>query len=73
MNIELKTAPRRITLPDLPMPTSPALANIYYPGTIGVINAVRAIFNLPEKTEEELGIKHDQPLDVPDKSFTGPF
>jgi hypothetical protein len=39
----------------------------------GVINAVRAIFNLPEKTEEELGIKHDQPLDVPDKSFTGPF
>jgi hypothetical protein len=33
----------------------------------------RAIFNLPEKNEEELGIKHDQPLDVPDKSFTGPF
>ncbi|MEI6260695.1 MAG: alpha-ketoacid dehydrogenase subunit beta [Deltaproteobacteria bacterium] len=69
----LKTAPRRVTLPDLPTPTSPALANIYYPGMIGVINAVRAIFNLPEKTEEELGIKHDQPLDVPDKSFTGPF
>jgi len=69
----LKNAPRRITLPDLPTPTSPALANKYYPGTIGVINEIRAIFNLPEKSEEELGIRHEQPLDVPDKSFTGPF
>ena len=69
----LKKAPRRITLPDLPTPTSPALANKYYPGTIGVINEIRAIFNLPEKSEEELGIRHEQPLDVPDKAFTGPF
>lgn len=69
----LKTAPRRVTLPDLPTPTSRALANKYYPRAIGIINAVRAIFNLPVKTEEELSIRHEQPLDVPDKSFTGPF
>lgn len=69
----LKSSPQRITFPDLPTPTSPALANVYYPRTINIINAARLMFNLQGKTEEELGIQHDQPLDVPDKSFTGPF
>lgn len=69
----LKSSPMRIAFPDVPTPTSLALANHYYPRTIDIINAVRATFNLPEKTEEELGIKLDQLLDIPDKSFTGPF
>jgi len=69
----LKVSPQRITYPDLPTPTSPALANVYYPRVINIINAVRSMFRLPGRTEDELGIKHDQPLDVPDKSFTGPF
>lgn len=69
----LKSAPQRLTFPDLPVPTTRALANLYYPRAIDIINAVRLMFKLPDKTEEELGIKHDQPLDVPDKSFTGPF
>ena len=69
----LKSAPQRLTLPDLPTPTSPALANIYYPRIIHVVNAARAMFRLPERTEKELGIIHNQPMDVPDKSFTGPF
>ena len=69
----LKSPPQRLTLPDLPTPTSLALANLYYPRTIDIINVTRSTFNLPEKTEEDLGIKHEQPLDVPDKSFTGPF
>lgn len=69
----LKSSPQRLTFPDLPTPTSPALANHYYPRTIDIINGARTIFNLPKKTEEDLGIKHEQPLDVPDKSFTGPF
>lgn len=69
----LKTSPKRLTFPDLPTPTSPALANLYYPRTIDIINTARSMFNLPAKSEEELGIRHDQPLDVPDKSFTGPF
>lgn len=69
----LKSSPQRLTLPDLPTPTSPALANIYYPRTINIINAARSMFRLPERTEEGLGIQHDQPLDVPDKSFKGPF
>lgn len=69
----LKSSPQRLTLPDLPTPTSPALANLYYLKTIDIINMARSILNLPEKTEEDMGIQHDQPLDVPDRSFTGPF
>jgi len=69
----LKSSPQRVTFPDLPTPTSPALANLYYPRAVEIINASRSMFGLPAKQEEELGIRHDQPLDVPDKSFTGPF
>lgn len=69
----LRSAPCRVTLPDLPTPTSPALANEYYPRAVHIVNAVRAMLGLPERTEEELGIQHETPLDVPDKAFTGPF
>jgi hypothetical protein len=31
------------------------------------------MFNLPEKNEEKLVAAGDIPLDVPDKTFTGPF
>lgn len=69
----LKAAPVRVTFPDTPTPTSWALANHYYPKAIDIINSVRTMFNLPVKTEAEIGISYDVPLDVPDKSFTGPF
>lgn len=69
----LKCAPQRLAHPDIPTPTSWALADHYYPRSINIVNAVRAIFNLPQQSEEELGIYHDTPLDVPDKAFTGPF
>lgn len=69
----LKSAPKRITFPDFPTPTSPALAQNYYPRAIHIINAVRKTMGLDEKTEEQMGIKRDTPLDVPDQSFKGPF
>jgi len=69
----LKNAPVRITLPDLPTPTSPALAQYYYPRAIHIVNAVRKIMGFDEKTEEELGITQDLPCDVPDQGFKGPF
>jgi pyruvate dehydrogenase E1 component beta subunit len=70
---DLKSPPARITLPDVPTPTSPALSKYYYPDAGDIVNAVRVMFKLPRKSNEELGIVHDIPLDVPDKSFTGPF
>ena len=70
---KLKKAPNRVALPDVPTPTSRALANEYYPRAINIINAAQKMFNKPVKTEDQLGIVHESPLDVTDKSFTGPF
>lgn len=69
----LKAPPLRIALPDIPTPTSRALANHYYPRVIDVVNSAYKMLGLPKKSEEQLGILSDIPLDVPDKSFTGPF
>ncbi|MFC1508556.1 alpha-ketoacid dehydrogenase subunit beta [Candidatus Omnitrophota bacterium] len=69
----LKSRPRRITFPDVPTPTSPALAKYYYPRAIDIVNSVRSMFDIPKKTEEETGLTCDIPLDIPDKTFRGPF
>ncbi len=73
LHSQLRSAPARVAFPDVPTPTSRALANHYYPRAINIVNAAARMFELDERTEEQLGIKHDAPLDVPDKSFTGPF
>ncbi|MBU1027254.1 MAG: alpha-ketoacid dehydrogenase subunit beta, partial [Candidatus Margulisbacteria bacterium] len=73
LHSQLKSAPARVAFPDAPTPTSRALANHYYPRAIDIYNAAAKILDLKPRTEEQLGIKHDVPLDVPDASFTGPF
>lgn len=69
----LKEAPKRVAFPDVPTPTSWVLANHYYPRAVNIVNAVKSMFGLPGQSEEEMGISYDVPLDVPDKTFTGPF
>jgi len=68
----LKNAPVRVALPDCPTPTSPALANHYYPRAVHLVAAARRMLGLAV----EKSLFHEVasvPLDVPDKSFTGPF
>lgn len=69
----LKTKPVRITLPDIPTPTSPALIQHYYPRAVNVVNHVRSMLGIPGKLAQEMRLIDNIPLDVPDKSFTGPF
>lgn len=69
----LKSAPRRVTLPDVPTPCTRALAADYYPRAVNIVNAVRTMMGLPDQTEQQLGIVRDTPSDVPDQSFVGPF
>ena len=69
----LLTAPRRVTLPDVPSPSSPGLTRYYYPRPIHIINEVREMLRYPQKTEKELGILQDIPLDIPNLTFKGPF
>ena len=74
----LKSAPKRITLPDIPTPTTRALTKYYYPTHI---NIIKGIFKMLGYSDKELGDfllsnKINQNLrgsDVPDDDFKGPF
>jgi acetoin:2,6-dichlorophenolindophenol oxidoreductase subunit beta len=68
----LKSSPERVTLLDVPTPTTRALTNYLYP-TIGHI-AAAAMRRLGRNPKDPFdAIRPDDLLDVPDKSFTGPF
>lgn len=68
----LKAAPERISPPEHPAPTSPALADGYYPGA-GEI-AARALTMLGRPVDEGLFAQpQDRRLDQPDPTFVGPF
>ncbi len=72
----LKKAPRRIALPEIPMPSAPSLTEDFYPGYRAI---VQAAWELLGKDANELKtlLKEAQsevnPHDVPDLSFRGPF
>lgn len=69
---DLKCAPRRLGLRHVPTPTTPALADLYYPRAHDIARAAA----------ETLGAEHRLPAcvddgrkwaDVPDPLFTGPY
>ncbi len=73
----LQKAPIRIASPDYPVPTSPHMAEGYYPGAIQVLGAIRALIDtaLSSSTHETVlaSIRHTGPHDVPNAKFAGPF
>lgn len=68
---DLKAAPVRLTLPDVPTPTTRALSNYYYPLVHDIKAAARRLAGRAAKPAPT--IEPDAFLDVPDPSFTGPF
>ncbi|HIJ98806.1 TPA: alpha-ketoacid dehydrogenase subunit beta [archaeon] len=71
----LKQSPQKITLPDYPTPTTQGLTKYYYPRYVDIARKAVRMLGKDEKKLEDLLVaeKEDAPLDVPDKSFTGPF
>ncbi|MDD5687476.1 MAG: alpha-ketoacid dehydrogenase subunit beta [Elusimicrobia bacterium] len=69
----LKQAPVRIALPDCPTPTSPALAKNYYKRAEDIVNTTRKMLGFSVLPHEESDINRNVPMDIPDKTFTGPF
>jgi pyruvate dehydrogenase E1 component beta subunit len=68
----LKAPPRRVSLPDCPTPTTPALAAHYYPRARQI--EVCALQMMGVKSNEVAPLSSNScPLDVPDTSFEGPF
>jgi len=73
----LKCPPVRITYPDHLSPTSWTLSNQYYPTFKTIASEVLKIMNKPTRAkallDELMEQSRNQPMDVPDKEFTGPF
>lgn len=69
---KLKTAPKRIALPDFPTPTSPALAGKYYKGAEDIVQIVGQMLGNKIDTKEIFG-ERLSPNDVPGEWFKGPF
>lgn len=69
---DLQLAPRRIALPEHPAPTSPALADDYYPRAPHIAVDVLKMLGRPYNTVS-FDLPQGRRFDQPDPSFTGPF
>jgi pyruvate/2-oxoglutarate/acetoin dehydrogenase E1 component len=68
----LLAPPRRLGMPDMPEPTSPALTRGFYVRAGHVVNAALAILEQPA-IDIEVEIPEPVPHDVPGSWFKGPF
>jgi len=69
---ELKTPPRRVTLPDCPTPTAPSLAAEFYPRAGHIVTTALSMLGRKPDLGElalQVGIEYDKP----NPAFTGPF
>jgi pyruvate/2-oxoglutarate/acetoin dehydrogenase E1 component len=68
----LKSPPQRIALADISSPSTPALAEFFFPGVKEIVAACRTVLGRPILGVREwpgTGLPHD----VPDNAFRGPF
>jgi pyruvate dehydrogenase E1 component beta subunit len=68
----LKAAPRRIAMPDIPVPTSVALTKGLYPGVVEIGQTIGQMLGI-EIDIKELTRSISKHHDVPGEWFQGPF
>jgi len=68
----LKTKPIRIASPDCPSPSSRSLASEFYPRAKDIVIAAKEMMGV-EYDEALENLDEPALLDIPDKSFAGPF
>jgi pyruvate dehydrogenase E1 component beta subunit len=69
---DLKSAPRRIGLPPVPTPTTPALAEHYYPRASDIARDAAEMLGAADRLPPQRP-NTQRWSDVPDPSFTGPY
>ena len=74
----LKTAPKRIGLPDHPTPSSRGYIDGYYPDSLKIIKTIIENLDLSQEKKSEIfddfnNNKKELPIDIPDPAFQGPF
>ena len=68
----LKSQPMRITVPDIPEPTSYGLTKYYYPNKLDILNKIFKILNIKKINLSKIKILPGH-HDTPGKWFKGPF
>jgi len=70
---KMKFPPRRIGLPHIPSPASPALADVFFPSARNIIEVVMEMFGIdPNRLAPEPAPPRGW-HDVPDMTFKGPY
>ncbi len=71
----LKAPIRRVTLPDIPTPTTQALEKIYYPGPLDIARAVCEVMGMDGPAIDKVSehIRLDAPAPAAAPQFVGPF
>ena len=69
---QLLAPPRRLAMPDMPEPTSPALTRGFYVRAGQIVNTVLGMLGRP-MIDIEVELKEPIPHDVPGSWFKGPF
>jgi acetoin:2,6-dichlorophenolindophenol oxidoreductase subunit beta len=69
----LVTAPRRLAMPDVPVPTSPALAQFAYPRARDLVALAAEMLDARVRVDALEPLPEPAHLDQPDPSFVGPF
>lgn len=72
-SIQLETNPRRITLPDFSVPSSPGHANLYYFRASDILITISQMLGKVIDPTHLINDEQSRPLDAPDSSFIGPF
>jgi pyruvate/2-oxoglutarate/acetoin dehydrogenase E1 component len=71
--LSLKRPPRRIGLPFCPSPTSPSLAEAFFPRAQEIVRIVAELFRIDPARIPAEAASAGRWHDVPDKSYTGPY
>lgn len=70
---DLLMAPRRLAMPDVPVPTSPALAKYAYPRAVDIVALAAEMLAAEDRTGALAPLPEPAHFDQPDSSFVGPF
>lgn len=72
--IDSNVKAKRITFPDFPSPSTPALCQYYYPTFMDIYKSAHQMLDSEMSCfDEAMSYLDSRTLDVPDRNFTGPF
>ncbi len=72
-DVQLLSKPKRITYPDFPSASSPALTKYYYPDYVRIADMITNMCSKKIDFSDNIWISQQEHRDIPDRSFTGPF